>query len=255
MIVGPGVLGGAVASADLFGIDFDFFCHDKKSNNNSRVAGQPSTLTVGGGRAASLPPVPTAPITRGSAPAATSAGSGGGGGPLSGGDGARRPGAPVSTAPNVRSVVIHTEPSESSAPPIAASAAPLSVSAPLAPAVVPPVVVPPVPVVVPIMPPAPVVVPNVPPAFGHPYPPTTQPPRTIVGPGPADSLRPVILPESFRAGYPDYLREATVSDLLGVALPGVAGILAFTMAGGVLGYRQARAGQALPASGVARFLS
>ena len=55
-------------------------------------------------------------------------------------------------------------------------------------------------------------------------------------------------------GYADYLRAADVTDLLAVALPGVAGILAFTAAGGVVGYRQARAAQTLPPVGIARFL-
>jgi hypothetical protein len=48
------------------------------------------------------------------------------------------------------------------------------------------------------------------------------------------------MPDSFRAGYPEYLRAATVVDLLLVAMPGVAGITMFTFVGGVIGFRQAR---------------
>ena len=62
------------------------------------------------------------------------------------------------------------------------------------------------------------------------------------------------LPASFRAGYADYLRAADVGQLLVATLPGMAGILMFTAAGGLLGYRQARAAQVLPRASIARFL-
>jgi hypothetical protein len=39
-----------------------------------------------------------------------------------------------------------------------------------------------------------------------------------------------------------------------VAVPGVTGILVLTSAGGLVGYRQARAGHAVRASGTARFI-
>ena len=52
------------------------------------------------------------------------------------------------------------------------------------------------------------------------------------------------IPESFRVGYAEYLRSATMSDLLVAAVPGVAGLAGFTMVGAFAGYRQARAVQA-----------
>ena len=61
-------------------------------------------------------------------------------------------------------------------------------------------------------------------------------------------------PASFRAGYGEYLRTARVEQIAAVAVPGVAGILLLTGAGGVLGYRQARAGHAIRANGTARFV-
>lgn len=61
-------------------------------------------------------------------------------------------------------------------------------------------------------------------------------------------------PEAGRVGYPNYLREADIADVAALALPGVAGLLGITAFGGFLGYRQAKAGHALPAGGIARFL-
>jgi hypothetical protein len=49
------------------------------------------------------------------------------------------------------------------------------------------------------------------------------------------------VPDSYRAGYSEYLRSATTGDLLVAALPGVAGIAGFTLIGAYVGYRQARA--------------
>jgi hypothetical protein len=144
--------------------------------------------------------------------------------------------APVPTAPSTRSIVIRAE------HPASVPAAPVAP----APVIVPPVVPPP-PVVVPLAP-APAPSPAAPPS------PVIQQPRTNHQPPLADSLSPQAIPESFRVGYADYLRAADVTNLLAVALPGVAGILAFTAAGGVVGYRQARAAQALPPVGIARFL-
>lgn len=70
------------------------------------------------------------------------------------------------------------------------------------------------------------------------------------GPGSGPSQ----VPESFRLGYPEYLREAKVGEVAVFALPGVLGILALTALGGFLGYRQAKAGHAVRAAGTARFL-
>jgi hypothetical protein len=62
------------------------------------------------------------------------------------------------------------------------------------------------------------------------------------------------LPESFRAGYPEYLRAAAMAELAGMALPGLAGIFGLTALGGLVGYRQAKAGHAVRTAGTARFL-
>lgn len=61
-------------------------------------------------------------------------------------------------------------------------------------------------------------------------------------------------PDSVRLGYPEYLRQADVAQLASVALPGLAAILGLTALGGLLGYRQAKAGYLLPAAGAARFV-
>lgn len=61
-------------------------------------------------------------------------------------------------------------------------------------------------------------------------------------------------PEVGRVGYPNYLREADIAEVAALALPGVAGLLGITAFGGFLGFRQAKAGYALPAGGIARFL-
>jgi hypothetical protein len=54
-------------------------------------------------------------------------------------------------------------------------------------------------------------------------------------------------------GYGEYLRSAGISQIAVLALPGVAGILVLTGAGGLLGYRQAKAGHAVRTGRVARF--
>jgi hypothetical protein len=43
------------------------------------------------------------------------------------------------------------------------------------------------------------------------------------------------LSESFRAGYPEYLRSARMGEVAGLAVPGIAGILALTVAGSSVG--------------------
>ncbi|MUM06478.1 hypothetical protein B5P44_17035 [Mycobacterium sp. CBMA 213] len=60
---------------------------------------------------------------------------------------------------------------------------------------------------------------------------------------------------AFRAGYPDYLRAAGLSEVAAVAVPGFTGILILTGAGGLVGYRQARAGHLVGRSGTARFMA
>jgi hypothetical protein len=58
---------------------------------------------------------------------------------------------------------------------------------------------------------------------------------------------------AYRQGYPQYLRTARVVELATVALPGIAGLLAITASGGVIGYRQANSGRYVRAD-AARFL-
>jgi len=62
-------------------------------------------------------------------------------------------------------------------------------------------------------------------------------------------------PSLFRAGYGQYLQTDGSSQVAALALPGVAGILILTGAGGLLGYRQARAGRAGWIRGSTRFMS
>jgi hypothetical protein len=62
-------------------------------------------------------------------------------------------------------------------------------------------------------------------------------------------------PSSYRIGYTDYLRNAGLSQVAALAVPGVAGMLVLTGAGGLVGYRQAKAGHAVHTNGTARFVS
>lgn len=60
--------------------------------------------------------------------------------------------------------------------------------------------------------------------------------------------------QSPRRGYTDYLRSPGLPQLVGAALPGVAGILLMTVGGGVVGYRQARAGLMIRTRAAGRYL-
>lgn len=78
-------------------------------------------------------------------------------------------------------------------------------------------------------------------------------PGTPVKPVPPTQPRNVFAAEShlvastdFRPGYPDYLRAAGLSEVAAVAVPGFAGIITLTAAGGLVGYRQARATSSAP---------
>ena len=73
-------------------------------------------------------------------------------------------------------------------------------------------------------------------------------------PIPASPGRTTAAPESFRLGYPEYLREAKIGDVAVLALPGFAGIIALTALGGFVGYRQAKSGHVVRAAGTTRFL-
>lgn len=104
--------------------------------------------------------------------------------------------------------------------------------------------------------------PGVGPAAGVPGVGAPAAPRPVSTPPPA--RRP--LPESVgsgaampvsgsRVGYGEFLRSAGISQIAAVALPGLAGILVLTGAGGLLGYRQAKAGHGVRSSGIARFMN
>jgi len=56
-----------------------------------------------------------------------------------------------------------------------------------------------------------------------------------------------------RQGYPEYQRSARITQVATVALPGLAGLIALTASGSVVGYRQANSGRSLR-SGAERFL-
>jgi hypothetical protein len=60
---------------------------------------------------------------------------------------------------------------------------------------------------------------------------------------------------SYRVGYTDYLRKAGLSQVAALAVPGIAGMLVLTGAGGLVGYRQAKAGHAVRTSATARFVN
>jgi hypothetical protein len=85
--------------------------------------------------------------------------------------------------------------------------------------------------------------------------PAAGPPR-LPKPNTFSAGRDLALQPSYRAGYGDYLRTAGLGEIAAVAIPGFTGILVLTGAGGLVGYRQARAGHAVRsgASSV-RFLS
>jgi hypothetical protein len=59
---------------------------------------------------------------------------------------------------------------------------------------------------------------------------------------------------SYRIGYTEYLRTAGLPQVAALAVPGLAGILVLTGAGGLVGYRQAKAGHAVRVGGTARFM-
>jgi hypothetical protein len=246
MVVGPGIVGGAVASADLLGIDldiFDIFCHnDTKCDHDNDRRGAPK---VG----SNVPEVRINGVLATEAPTRGLPGVTGGGVPRSGGTNRPSNLPPVPTAPGSREIVIRPEP-PAPAPAAPAPAAPVPAPVVAPPVVVPPIVVPPV-VIPPMMPPSPAVGPVVtPPPEVHP-PSLTPPPRTDRQPAPVGELGPQGIPVTFRAGYADYLRAATVGELAAVALPGTAGILVLTALGGLVGFRQARAAQVLPSANIA----
>jgi hypothetical protein len=60
---------------------------------------------------------------------------------------------------------------------------------------------------------------------------------------------------TFRIGYGEKLRSAGMPQIVVLALPGVIGILILTGAGGLLGYRQAKAGQTVRSRAMTRFMN
>jgi hypothetical protein len=79
-------------------------------------------------------------------------------------------------------------------------------------------------------------------------PPTVRvPPANAGGTGPASN-------SSYRLGYTEYLRTAGLPQVAALAVPGIVGILVLTGAGGLVGYRQAKAGHAVRVGGSARFM-
>jgi hypothetical protein len=60
---------------------------------------------------------------------------------------------------------------------------------------------------------------------------------------------------SYRIGYTAYLRSAGLSQVAALAVPGLGGMLVLTGAGGLVGYRQAKAGRAVHTTGTARFVN
>jgi hypothetical protein len=250
MVAGPGIAGGAVASADLLGIDldiFDIFCHnDKKCDHDNDRRGVPEVgsnvpeVRING--------IPGTEVPKRGLPGATG---GGGGVPRSGGTNRPSNLPPVPTAPGSREIVIRNAPA-APAPAAPAPAAPAPAApAPAAPVVVPPIVVPPV-ILSPMVPPAPVIGPVVTPPPPEVHPPTVTPsPRTDRQPAPVGEFGPKGIPATFRVGYADYLRAATVGEIAAVAVPGTAGLFVITTLGGLVGFRQARSAQALPPANIA----
>ena len=252
IVVGPGGVGIAQSHAilgigpdllDLFGND-----DDKSSLHHPRPGSEESSgqaaRTVGVTTADAGPPVstfgsaPESADARQFAAAADTAGipgsagvaeRGGGGGGLPSTNIAVRAGnlPRASTAPLTRSIVIRGAPQSNAVTGIPA-----------------PAFVPAAPVVVPLAAPPPVV----PEPEGRPAP-SAPPAPSPLSPVAKDPLASsdsgaTRIPDSFRAGYAEYLRSANSTDLVIAALPGVAGIAGFTLLGAYAGYRQARAVQA-----------
>jgi hypothetical protein len=97
--------------------------------------------------------------------------------------------------------------------------------------------------------------PNAPVLPGTPRGATAEPPAGRE-PLPANVGSNIAVPaSSYRIGYTDYLRSAGLSQVAALAVPGVAGMLVLTGAGGLVGYRQAKAGHAVHTNGTARFVN
>jgi len=85
--------------------------------------------------------------------------------------------------------------------------------------------------------------------------PLSGPPNRSSGPAvPRARMAAAPPPVSERLGYPEYLRHTDIAGLTSVALPGLAVIMSLTAIGTMVGYRQAKAGYLLRATGAGRFL-
>jgi hypothetical protein len=83
---------------------------------------------------------------------------------------------------------------------------------------------------------------------------TAEPPGGRI-PSPANAGSKVVVPSSsYRLGYTEYLRTAGLPQVAALAVPGLVGILVLTGLGGLVGYRQAKSGQAVQVGGSARFM-
>jgi hypothetical protein len=90
------------------------------------------------------------------------------------------------------------------------------------------------------------------PVSGTPPPPPI--PEQSKPPAPTDNVSQLSEQVEFRAGYSDYLRNAGMAQITAIAVPGAVAILLFSVGGGFIGYRQARAGHVIRAEGIGRFL-
>ena len=77
------------------------------------------------------------------------------------------------------------------------------------------------------------------------------------GPEPTDRVfaadHTIVAAPEFRPGYSDDLRAAGLGEVAAVAVPGFTGLLVLTGAGGLIGFRQARAGRAMHGGTLTRF--
>jgi hypothetical protein len=92
------------------------------------------------------------------------------------------------------------------------------------------------------------------PGAGSPPPPPPPPAQKQQTPPAFSASNQASVAPSFRMGYMEYLRAAGFGEVAAVAVPGFTGILILTGAGGLIGYRQARAGHTMRTGNTARFM-